>query len=264
MELLLLILRILGTILLCLLVISLIPVGASLRYSPQGIAFFLHISKFKISLYPPKVKKVKKVKKAKKQKKVKKPKPAKGTSVQKKKKTHSDSNKPQKKESSPPPKDASSNGKTSSPAQKSPQDSPKQQNTSASKSPLSLEMSLWEKVAFAKSFLPLVLDALGKLGRYKKINHLELDLLVGAEDPVEATLLYGQAHALLGGIWLPLDHSLNIQKGKASVRLDYEQNIIAFSAYLELTILIGQILYLALYLWREGKKVLHSHETTVL
>lgn len=72
-------------------------------------------------------------------------------------------------------------------------------------------------------------------------------------------MLYGKAHALLGTIWLPLDHALNIQKGRAGVRLGFEEPQINLNALLAVSMTIGQICYLlgvvglrAYKIWNSG------------
>ncbi|MFI3252902.1 MAG: hypothetical protein R3Y63_00975 [Eubacteriales bacterium] len=121
--------------------------------------------------------------------------------------------------------------------------------------------TLTEKITLVKSFVPLVIATLAKLGRYKKIDSLELLLRVGDEDPVKATILYGQAHALLGTIWRPLDTALNIQQGRASVQLQYERTEIEFQGRLAVSITIGQLLYLIIYFLLEARKLLATETT---
>lgn len=232
---------VLGVILLLLLLCSLVPVRVLLRYSDELFSCTLYWGRIKVLAYPfnektPKSSKTKKEKKPKPVKKTKKAKSVKGNAPTNKQKNTEKAKK-----------------NTASSQKSSRKKTPTKKTSSGKEFP---ELTLLEKTALAKSFVPLILDTLAKLGRYKKINRLEIELLVASEDPVQATLLYGQAHALLGGIWLPLDNALNIQQGRASVRLEYEENVIAMFALMEISLKLGQVIYLALYLLLKSKKLL--------
>lgn len=208
--------------------IALIPVGVFGEYGPQGLEISLTLWKKTFLIYPEPSKRAE-------GKKKKKPNKAKG-----KKSVQKQGDKKEKKK------------KTS----KKKQD--KQENKKKNTTPT---LTLLEKTALAQTFLPLIITALQKLGRYKKIDRLEIEFLVGAEDPVKATMLYGQAHALLGSIWLPLDNALQIQKGRASVRLEFQEVQVALYGLMAISLRIGQMVYLAAYLFLESRALLNQNKT---
>lgn len=115
---------------------------------------------------------------------------------------------------------------------------------------------LMETIALAQSFLPLIIASLKTLSDKKRIHELNLELVVGDEDPVKATLLYGQAHALLGTLWIPLDQGLNLEKGRGRVVLEFEETVPAIYGKLVVTITIGQIIFIALKLGLGGYKLM--------
>ena len=54
-----------------------------------------------------------------------------------------------------------------------------------------------------KELLPLALEAAGCFRRRLRVDQLELKLTIGAADPGDAAIRYGQANALLGSICSP-------------------------------------------------------------
>lgn len=102
--------------------------------------------------------------------------------------------------------------------------------------------TLEDTFAKIQTFLPLLLASLQMLGSHKRIQKCNLELVVGSSDPVEAVALYGQAHALLGTLWIPLDYALNMEEGSARVLLEFEETSPALYGEFLLTITIGQLL----------------------
>ena len=76
---------------------------------------------------------------------------------------------------------------------------------------------------------------------------LYLELQVGAEDPGEAAMAYGRANAALGAIWTPLVRAFHVKDGHARVTLDFDRKEPALYARAELSIRLGQALWLGLY-----------------
>lgn len=102
--------------------------------------------------------------------------------------------------------------------------------------------ALEETFSMIQKFLPLFIVSMEGLATKKRIHKLNLELVIGSSDPVEAVALYGQAHALLGTIWIPLDHALNLEEGRARVLLEFEEITPAIYGEFLLTITIGQLL----------------------
>lgn len=53
------------------------------------------------------------------------------------------------------------------------------------------------------------------------MDQLELKLTIGAADPGDAAIRYGQANALLGSIWQPLTEAFHVEEGRARVEVDF-------------------------------------------
>lgn len=239
---------------LLLLVISLLPVGILLQYEPGEMELRFTLWKMTFVLYPV-VEKKKKPKK----KRRKNPPPKSGKQSEKqtlpkaetKTETKADFSQESEAKSSP----KSNETKSSETREKEPVKTTVRLTAKKPKKEKVAYASLEEQVTLMKEFLPLVLFLFQRLGRYKKIERLELNLVVGSTDPVEATLLYGKAHAMLGTIWLPLDHALNIQKGRAAVQLDFETTQVSVYGVLAVSMTIGQICYLTGHLGLKGYKI---------
>ncbi len=103
-------------------------------------------------------------------------------------------------------------------------------------------LSVAEILAIAQETLPLLQAILKKLGRDKKVERLELEVIVGAEDPVETVELYGKIHAVVGTLWPPMDQGLNIQRGRVRVLMDFDAPGIACYGRFALSITLGKLL----------------------
>lgn len=214
----------LGLVGFVLLLFALVPVGVLVLCRENEIEVHATISKKKFILYPAVTRK---------QKEGAEPKDSKRKSKPKQKKPKSEKSKV--------------SGKT-----KEKNSSSKKKKPKATKKPKVAE----SKLEMAVAFVPLVVASFQRLGRYKKIDQLELELIVGSSDPVEATVLYGKAQAFLGMIWLPLDQGLNIQKGRAGVRLDFEGEAIKVNGVFAVSLTVGQIITLICHLGYGSYKIL--------
>ena len=70
---------------------------------------------------------------------------------------------------------------------------------------------------------------------------------MGAEDPGEAAMAYGRANAVLGALWTPLVRAFRVKDGRARVDLDFDRKEPALYARAELSIRLGQALWLGLF-----------------
>ena len=95
--------------------------------------------------------------------------------------------------------------------------------------------------------LPLALECARRVWGAIYLNTLYLELQVGAEDPGEAAMAYGRANAALGAIWTPLVRAFHVKDGHARVNLDFDRKEPALYARAELSIRLGQALWLGLY-----------------
>lgn len=145
-------------------------------------------------------------------------------------------------------KEKTQNKEKKSKVEKNKKSNPLKKSKKMKKSKKSSSGALAEQIGLVRSFIPLILGALGGLSRKKRIHELDLELVVGDVDPVKATLLYGQAHALLGTIWIPLDEGLNLEKGRARVVLCYEEVSPVFYGKFVVTITLWQVVGIGLKL----------------
>ena len=99
----------------------------------------------------------------------------------------------------------------------------------------------------AQGLLPVLLDAARVFPRKLRVDTLELELTVGAADPGDAALRYGQANALLGTFWYPLTGAFRVKDGSARVRMDFDTPGMTLYGAAALSIRVGQILWLGIY-----------------
>lgn len=100
---------------------------------------------------------------------------------------------------------------------------------------------------YARALLPVALDAVGTMYGKLRMDTLELELTVGAADPADAAMRYGQASAALGTLWEPLTRAFHVKDGRARVRVDFEAGEMTVYGLASLSIKIGQILWLGVY-----------------
>lgn len=95
--------------------------------------------------------------------------------------------------------------------------------------------------------LPVVCEAAGALKRKIRIDHLNLTVIWGADDPASAALGYGKANALLGMIWPLLDNNFKVKKCDWHIDVDYAKTVPEFMADAAITISIGQLISFAVH-----------------
>ena len=96
-------------------------------------------------------------------------------------------------------------------------------------------------------FLPLVqvaLDFLGEFFTRLRFNHLQLKLIMAADDPCDLAVNYGRAWAALGNLGPMLDNTLNIKKRDLEIECDFEADQTLVVAGADITITIGRTLCL--------------------
>lgn len=98
-----------------------------------------------------------------------------------------------------------------------------------------------------KELLPLALEAAGCFRRRLRVDRLELKLTVGAADPGDAAIRYGQANALLGSIWQPLTEAFHVEEGRARVEVDFNAAAPVLTGRVSLSLKLYQILWLGLH-----------------
>lgn len=235
---------ILAAVVLVLFLIGQIRVGAQAEYSGEGPRAWVKVGCLKIQVFPLK-KKDKPTKKKKKTKKVKKNEPQKTASKAKKAAAEPLS-----------PEGTAVQGQTvrSAPLNQEGKPQPDSQTAPEGKGEPKAESKvkgIVEKVGgaldYAQHLLPIALEAVGSLYQKIQMDTLELELIVGAPDPADAAMRYGQASAALGALWYPLTQAFHVKDGNARVRMDFDSREMTVYAAATLTLKIGQIVWLALY-----------------
>ena len=92
----------------------------------------------------------------------------------------------------------------------------------------------------------LRLGAVGEYGRLR-VDQLELKLTIGAADPGDAAIRYGQANALLGSIWQPLTEAFHVEEGRARVEVDFTAAAPVLTGQVSLSLKLYQLLWLGLH-----------------
>lgn len=94
-------------------------------------------------------------------------------------------------------------------------------------------------------FLPIVKTLLDLMNAFRKklrINHLQLKLIMAADDPCDLAVNYGKANAAMGNLLPLLVQCFVIKKQDIEIECDFESNQTVFLARADLTITLGRLL----------------------
>lgn len=108
-----------------------------------------------------------------------------------------------------------------------------------------------EKGGSWTDFLPLVkvvLQFLNGFRRKLRVNRLELKLIMAADDPCDLAINYGKAWAAVGNLMPQLERVFTIKKQDVEVECDFTASQTLVIARLDLTITLGRLLGLVLVL----------------
>ena len=97
-------------------------------------------------------------------------------------------------------------------------------------------------------FLPLVqlaLEFLGVFTRKLRVKRLEMNLILGGDDPCDLAVNYGRAWTAVGNLMPRLEKVLVIKKRDIDVECDFTASQTTIYARLDLTITLGRILAIA-------------------
>lgn len=195
-----------------LILLGLIPLGASARYNADGAIVRLIVGPVRITLYP-------------RPKKEKKPNPKAEA-----KKAKKEAEKKAKKEADKKAKAAA------------------KEKTASEKHTRPL---VEEKGGSWTDFLPLVKVVLQFLNGFRKklrVNRLDLKLIMAADDPCDLAINYGKAWAAVGNLVPQLERVFVIRKRDVEVECDFTASATLVIARLDLTITLGRLLGLVLVL----------------
>ena len=121
------------------------------------------------------------------------------------------------------------------------------------KTPVPLPEKIGGALEYAQALLPVALEAAKGMFRGLRVDNLELELTAGAGDPADAAMLYGQATAALGALWVPLTKAFRVKDGSARVNLDFNAPRMTVYGKAALSIKIGTVVWIGL---RAGWKAL--------
>jgi hypothetical protein len=99
-------------------------------------------------------------------------------------------------------------------------------------------------------FLPLVrllLELLTEFRRKLRVNHLELNLILGGGDPCDLAVNYGKACAAMGNLWPRLEEAFVIKKRDVQIQCDFEASETLVTARLDVTITLGRLISMGVW-----------------
>lgn len=103
-------------------------------------------------------------------------------------------------------------------------------------------------------FVKLGWQFLGALRRKLLVNRLELNLILGGDDPCDLAVNYGRAMAAKESLMPLLERYITIRKRKIDISWDFEASQTRVTALAEITITLGRALALALVYGVQGLK----------
>ncbi len=130
---------------------------------------------------------------------------------------------------------------------------PKPKKEKKEKLPATLPEKVGGALEYARALLPVALEAAEGLWRGFAIDTLELELTAGSSDPADAAMLYGNANAALGALWIPLTRAFHVKDGTARVKLDFDAPGMTVYALASFSLKLGRMVWVGL---RAGVKAL--------
>lgn len=121
------------------------------------------------------------------------------------------------------------------------------------KPPVPLPEKIGGALEYAQALLPVGLEAAKGMWRGLRVDLLRLELTAGGTDPADVAMLYGQANAALGALWIPLTKAFHVKDGTARVKLDFDAPGMTVYGTAALSIKIGTAVWVSL---RAGWKTL--------
>lgn len=124
---------------------------------------------------------------------------------------------------------------------------PKQEQAAASQTNVQEASESGKKGGSVQDFIPLIKVMLEFMNQFRKklrINRLVLKLVLAGDDPCDLALNYGRAWAALGNLMPMLDKAFVIGKRDCEVECDFTATETLITAQAELTVRLGQIVWL--------------------
>lgn len=124
---------------------------------------------------------------------------------------------------------------------------PKQEQTAPAQKDVQEVSGSEKKGGSVQDFIPLIKVMLEFMNQFRKklrINRLVLKLILAGDDPCDLALNYGRAWAALGNLMPMLDKAFVIEKRDCEVECDFTATETLITAQAELTVRLGQLLWL--------------------
>ena len=104
---------------------------------------------------------------------------------------------------------------------------------------------------YIRELMPTFLEFANRFRKKLRIDRLRINLIAGG-NPADAVCLFGEANALFGSIWHPLNEAFVIRDGKVQTSVDFEAENTRFLTEIDLSMRLWQILILGLWLGIRG------------
>lgn len=124
---------------------------------------------------------------------------------------------------------------------------PKQEQTAPAQKDVQEVSGSEKKGGSVQDFIPIIKVMLEFMNQFRKklrINRLVLKLILAGDDPCDLALNYGRAWAALGNLMPMLDKAFVIEKRDCEVECDFTATETLITAQAELTVRLGQIVWL--------------------
>lgn len=120
-----------------------------------------------------------------------------------------------------------------------------------------------DPVGLVLELLPLLLEALGKLRKKIRVDRIFLCWLGGGlDDPAAAAMMYGRLQAAVGGLLPVLESAADIKEYRFRMDVDYAAEKTIWEIELSLSMTLGQLLILAIWLGWNGLSIFMRHSRT--
>ena len=123
---------------------------------------------------------------------------------------------------------------------------PKEKKPKKAKPPTPLPEKIGGALEYAQTLLPVALKAAKRMWHGLRVDVLELELTAGGSDPADTAMLYGQANAALGALWVPLTKAFHVKDGTARVKLDFDAPGTTVYGQASLSVKIGTAVWIGL------------------
>ena len=120
--------------------------------------------------------------------------------------------------------------------------------------PAPLRERIGGAVEYARALLPIALEAAGRVKGKLRVDRLSLEVTVGAANPADAAMGYGRASAALGAAWGALNEAFLLRDARACVKVDYNAPKTTVYALADLSLKVGQAVWLGLYFGIKGMR----------